>query len=142
MKHFKAYELVDHSTFDRMGETALDLFVPAALQALDDLREYFGAPITVNNWHAGGLLEWRGYRTLAKAAELGAPKSKHALGEAFDCDIAGMLAEDARKQIILDQDNELLKRIMRMEARVNWLHFDVAELPYGVQRIYMFHANK
>jgi hypothetical protein len=139
MKHFQAHELVDRATFELLGDKAFDLFVPRALQAADDLREYFDVPITINNWHSGGEFEWRGFRTLQKAAELGAPHSKHALGEAFDCDIYGTTAEEARRRILADKDHALLRLITRLETRVNWLHFDVAELPYGVSRIYLFH---
>ena len=142
MKYFKVFELVNRETYDKMGDRAIELFTPDALAALDGIREYFGAPVTVNNWHSGGPFEWRGWRTLKKAAELGAPKSAHARGEAFDCDIQGVTAEEARQRILDDKSNPLLLKITRIEANVNWLHFDVTELPYGVHRIYVFTQRK
>ena len=140
MKHFQAYELVDRETFERMGNSALSLFDPEALQALDDFREFFGVPVTINNWHSGGPFEWRGFRTPEKAAELGAPRSAHAKGRAFDCDIEGHGAEYARQIILANRNNPLLLRITRLESGVNWVHFDVMELPPGVERIHLFKA--
>jgi hypothetical protein len=140
MRHFTANELVDRGTYERMGESALSLFVPTALQALDDLREYLGVPITVNNWHLGGSFEWRGFRTPAKAIELGAPNSRHAKGDAFDLDAEGMTAEEVRQRIIADKDNPLLQKITRLEAGKSWVHFDLMPLADGVHRIYLFKA--
>jgi hypothetical protein len=138
MEYFAVHELVDRETYERMGDLALSLFRPCALEALDDLRKYFQCAITVNNWHSGGDFQWRGYRTLTEATRLGAPNSRHAFGEAFDCDIHGVPAEEARKRILENQDNPLLSKITRMEAGVTWLHFDVMELPPGFKRIHLF----
>ena len=137
MRHFQAYELVDRVTFDRMGEGALSLFHPEALRALDDLRDFFGAPVTVNNWQTGGPFEWRGFRTPEKAAELGAPHSRHAVGDAFDCDIDGWTAEMARQQILAYKGDPLLSRIQRLEGGVSWVHFDLMPV---ADRIHIFTA--
>ena len=137
MKHFLVEELVDKETYQKMGNDALMLFNPAALRALDNLREFFGCPVTVNNWHVGGPFEWRGYRTKEKAAALGSPNSEHAKGNAFDCDIAGYTAEEARQKILANKNNALLVEIMRMEGGVNWLHFDLKPVP---ERIRVFKA--
>ena len=140
MKYFKPEELVGKKTFETMGENSLSLFSPQALIALDNLREYFNCPITVNNWHKGGMFQWRGYRTPEKAKELGSPNSQHAKGNAFDCTINGYSAREVRAEIIAHQDHELLKLITRMEANTSWLHFDLMELPKNKQRIYLFRA--
>jgi len=140
VKYFKSEELVDKKTFETMGENSLSLFNPEALVALDNLREYFNCPITVNNWHRGGIFQWRGYRTPEKAKELGSPNSQHAKGNAFDCTINGYSAREVRAEIIAHQDHELLKLITRMEANTSWLHFDLMELPKNKQRIYLFRA--
>jgi len=150
MKYFKAYELVDRETFLRLGNDSFTLFDKDALQALDDLREFFGVGVAVNNWYwhtdipeeqweEKGIFQWRGWRTLVKARKLGAPRSAHARGKAFDCDIKGVTAEDARSRIIANKNHPLLCRITRMESGVSWVHFDVIEL-HGVERIYLFKA--
>ena len=150
MKYFKPEELVGKKTFETMGENSLSLFNPEVLIALDNLREYFNCPITVNNWHRGGIFQWRGYRTPEKAKELGSEHSQHAFifknniwipkCNAFDCTINGYSAREVRAEIIAHQDHELLKLITRMEANTSWLHFDLMELPKDKQRIYLFRA--
>ena len=64
--------------------------------------------------------------------------SAHCLGKAGDFDVTGMTAEQARRKI--KECAALLPCPIRMEAGVNWLHFDV--LPqYGVtQKVYEFKA--
>jgi len=136
MKFFQLYELVDKNTYQQFGDAAWQFFNPEALQALDDLREFFNCAITINNWWEGkGSFEWRGFRTPEKAAELGAPHSQHAMGNAFDCDIHGFDAEKAREIIIAHKDEPLLSRIMRLEDKVNWVHMDLLSVP---DRIHLF----
>jgi hypothetical protein len=145
MRHFKPWELVDKSTHETMGDACLTLFEPDALIALDDLRDFFGVPLTCNNWHSGGPFEWRGARTPDKCIELGAPHSAHMadplrgiLCTAFDCDVEGMTAGDARRLIVLAKDTHLVKLIQRIEGGVSWLHFDLMPPPKGETRIYTF----
>lgn len=140
MMHFRTYELVDKGTYEKHGDDCLSLFNPELLLALDDLREFFGVPVTVNNWHDGGPFQWRGYRTSEMAYKLGAPHSQHAMGNAIDCDISGYTAERARKIIIENKNDRLLKRIMRLEDGVNWVHFDL--LKAMRDRIHLFRAKK
>jgi len=135
LKHFQLFEIVDPETYRSKGEAAWDLFNPEALMALDNLREFFGVPITINNWHIGGPFSLRGYRTPERAAELGASHSQHALGNAFDCDIHGLTADQARNGIIENKDNPLLQKIMRLEDGVSWVHFDLMSVP---DRIHVF----
>mgnify|MGYP002335789283 CR=1 FL=1 len=120
-KYFRLEELVPPDVFE-LGEQAWQFFNPTALKALDNLRIYFDKPITVNNWHVGGQFKYRGFRP--QECGVGAPNGEHYKGNAFDCDIKGMTAEEARQEILANQEHELLKDIMRMEDGVNWLHFD------------------
>jgi hypothetical protein len=151
MNYFKVYELVDRATYQRLGDDAIKLFHPDILVALVDLHDFFGTKITVNNWYwhqdipeseweKRSVFQWRGYRTPEKAAALGAPQSAHAKAMAFDCDILGWTAINARIKIIANQDNPKLSRITRLEGAVSWVHFDIMPLQPGVRRIHVFHA--
>jgi hypothetical protein len=135
LKHFTLAEIVDRTTFETLGNKAWSLFNEEALNALDDLREYFNTLITINTWARGGTSEWRGYRS--PACPIGATHSQHRLGNAFDCTIKGYTAAEARSEIIAHQDNELLKRIMRLEDKVSWVHFDLMPVD---NRIHLFQA--
>jgi hypothetical protein len=137
MKYFQVYELVDRLTYEQRGDEAISVFNPEVLIQLDNLREYFGVPITINNWHSGGSFEWRGWRTPEKAKELGAPHSQHRIGNAIDGDVRGMSADDVRAAIIANKDHPLLCRIQRLETGITWVHFDLMWVP---DRIHLFHA--
>jgi len=149
MRNFYLHELVDRHTFETKGEEAWHLFNPLLLQALDNLRDFFDAPITVNNWKSmKGGYEWRGYRTPEKAQELGSSRSSHAfmksedgkwipMCNAIDCDVKGYTAEQARSIIKMHKDDPLLCHIMRVEGGKSWLHFDLLHVP---NRIHEFRA--
>ena len=123
MRHFELYELVDKATYERIGDAAWALFNPNALIALDDLRDFLGVPLTVNNWMKGGDRQYSGYRP--PECPIGAKLSQHRLGNAFDALPKDMTAEDARQMILADQDNPLVSLITRLEADVSWVHFDL-----------------
>ena len=133
MKYFSIKELVDETTYKRYGESCWQFFKPEALEMLDGIREFFKSPCTVNNWSSGGEYQYRGYRPVF--CNIGAKQSMHRVGGAFDIDIKGLSAEEARQNILADKDNTLLRRIMRMEDGVSWLHADIKPTEH---RIYLF----
>jgi hypothetical protein len=137
MKYFKVFELVDQNTYQQMGDTAINLFTPEILVALDNVREFFGVPITVNTWFDKGEFQWRGYRTVEAAKRLGSVTGheQHQQGNAFDFDVYGLTAEEARQKILDNKDNPLLVNIQRLEGGVSWIHMDCMK---GVQRIHVF----
>lgn len=136
MKYFKAYELVDRKTYEALGEDSLRIFPASSLEMLDNLREFFGVPVLLNDWYTGGRFQWRGFRTIN--CKEGASKSQHRFAKAFDCDVRNHTAEEARQKILANQENPLLAQINRIEANVNWLHIDSGDVPTGKQRIYVF----
>jgi len=134
--HFQLEELVDRDTFGTMGEKAWDLLHPDAIAFIDGVREFFGLPVTVNNWKWGGEWQYRGYRP--PHCQIGAPQSYHRRGMAFDFDVKGMTATNVRKEIIEKCNDQRLVKIMRMEMDVNWVHADIGKIPKGKSRIYLF----
>lgn len=143
MKYFKAYELVDPVTYARMGENALTLFTEGIKESLDNVREFLGRALLVNNWHRGGPYRWRGLRTPERCIELGAPHSEHRydhthLVDAIDFDVSGLSAESARAKILADQDNPLLLHINRLEGNIRWVHMDGKLLVEPEKRIHIF----
>jgi len=132
-KFFKIYELVDRFTHERFGEEAWQFFNPIALISLDGIREFFNAPVTVNNWFWGGSLQFRGLRPVY--CTIGATYSQHRFGNAFDCDVKGVSAEEVRKTIIDNKDHELLRHITCIEADVDWLHFDCRNIPERIKLV-------
>ena len=150
LRHFKAYELVDRETYEREGdEGSLALIHPDLRDQADNVRDFLGVRITVNNWKIGGPFQWRGLRTPEKAEELGAPQSAHIsdptkkiLCRAIDFDADGMTADQVRAKILADKDNPLLSKITRMEIGITWVHIDIIPLPPGIERIHLFGKKK
>ena len=95
---------------------------PYALMSLDGIRVYFGKPVLVNNWAAGGQSENRGFRPTAST--VGVPYSQHRYGNAFDIDVQGVDAESVRQEIIKNKDLYLFCKIMCMETGITYVHFD------------------
>lgn len=121
-EYFAIQELVDRATFERFGAGSLMFLNPTALQALDGLRDYFGKPIRVNDWHKGGRFQYRGLRP--RGCNVGGDYSQHRLGNAFDCDVIGLSAEEVRQEILSHLTDPRLELITCIERDVNWLHFD------------------
>ncbi len=124
-KHFKLYELVSKVDYESLGTRCWQLLDERMLITLDTLREIAGAPITVNNWYYGGSLNWRGLRTAAYYGSLqkyADSRSMHKYGKAFDADIKGLTAEQARQLVYAHKD--ALPFVSFVEDNVNWLHCD------------------
>lgn len=126
-KHFDIEELVDRATFEQFGQKAWMLLNPIALRQLDNLRDYFGVPVTVNSWKEGGPFQFRGFRP--RSYNLGGEFSQHRMGCAFDLDVKGMAASAVRQEILTHKDHLSLKDINCLEDKVNWVHFDVRNSP-------------
>ena len=124
--YFKPQELLPPEVFNVHGVRAVDLFMDVRiLIILDTIRTFFGAVVTVNNWHRGGEFKYRGYRPDTYYAGAAAqPASQHRFGRAVDMDIQGVTAAQAR-DVIMNHQPEF-PYIQRIEDGVNWLHVDVA----------------
>ena len=128
-KFFSIKELVCGHTFAAFGERSWQFFDRDALETLLVLRrDIFQSSMTINN----AKYTQRGFRcnicqlvkdkTLANKIYL----TSHANGAAFDCDVKGLTAEQARQKIKANQ--HLLPCNIRVEAGVNWLHFDIYDV--------------
>ena len=120
-KHFNTEELVSKQVYDVIGDDAIKLFDPKALETLEAVREILDVPLICNNWANGGSRDDCGYRD--KLCTIGAPKSAHKRGMAYDLISSKMSAQEMRDIIL--KNKELLPHNIRMEAEVNWLHIDV-----------------
>jgi len=120
LKHFKTFELVPKDLYNEDGEAAIHRFKPEILELLEWIRVQIGKPITVNNWHAGGSFQYRGFRP--KDCPIGAINSAHKKGMAVDFDVKGMTAQEVRDW--LHAHKLELHHKIRVETGVNWVHID------------------
>lgn len=139
MKYFKVKELVPKEVYDVIGEDAIKLLDPVALEALENVREILGVPLICNNWASGGSRNNCGYRT--PNASVGAVRSAHKEGIAFDLISPDMTAAEMREK--LEKNQHLLKHPIRVEKwegnkEITWLHIDTRDTKG--QKLYFFRA--
>lgn len=103
---------------------------------LDSVRELLG-PMVINDYHTGGVRQWRGLRL--PACPQWSPGSQHSyvqatgkLCTAFDATCLDHSAASARK-LLLAQAPALLGRL---EDGVSWLHADMGPRRGG--RVHVF----
>ncbi len=132
-EHFDVEELVDRATFEKWGEKAWMFLRAEALYSLDGIRRFFNRPTWVNNWAVGGKLEWRGLRP--SYCNLGELHSQHRFGNAFDCNVDGISAEEVRKAILENRDADGFKYITCLETEITWVHFDCRNIPDRIRLV-------
>lgn len=133
-KYFTIQEFLPPKEFERINKLKTDnekleafykLVNPKIVELATFYREFFKAPIIINNWSSKGSYTLRGWRP--RETKIGAKFSEHKNGRAFDCDVKGLTAEEVRKIIL---ENEVLfysKGLRRIENLVNWVHSDIKE---------------
>ena len=114
-KHFNTEELVSKQVYDVIGDDAIKLFDPKALEMLEAVREIVDVPLICNDWKRGGSRDDCGYRDLK--CTIGASKSAHKEGKAFDLVSSKLSAQKMRDLIIKNQDK--LPCNIRMEKGVS-----------------------
>jgi Peptidase M15 len=123
-KYFSVRELVPLEIYTEMGDGAIILLDDRILRVLDEVREHFDVPVTVNNWHLGGPFKQRGLRT--EQVPGGAAHGAHFYGRAADFDVMNMTAEQVRHEILANQQENDFSLITGMETGIPWVHLDVA----------------
>lgn len=133
-ENFDIREFVSKATFDRNGSDSVKFIDPALIKLAEFLRSYFGAAVTINNWHTGGNFQNRGFRDFD--SKVGGQTSMHRQGKAFDCNIKGYTIQQLHKAIMSDQAaffNAGLRRIESLEDAPTWLHCDIKETGFKNQ---------
>lgn len=125
-KFFKAYELVDRDTYLIFGEDSFKFLRPELLVLIDDVRLFFNAPVTINNWKDSGQFMWRGFRT--NACTDGAAMSAHRVGAAVDINVSGKTPQEVYTTILANPwAFKMLRRMEHIASTPGWNHLDVIE---------------
>ena len=125
-KYFQSYELLPENIYSSMGDNGLYLIDDRILWTIDQIREYYNSPITVNNWKQNGPFSQRGYRNDSLT---GALYSAHRFGRAVDFDISGITSQQFRNNVRSGILDKILVYITRIEDLVDWNHIDCMGLP-------------
>lgn len=121
--YFLIKELVPPEVYAAEGDRAMVHVDERIVESLDQIRDFFGVPVTVNNWHVGGSFKYRCYRP--EGCSIGAQRSMHKMDPcgAADCDVFGIDARKVRVTILANAQK--FPHIRRMENSVNWVHIDI-----------------
>jgi hypothetical protein len=123
LRHFDLRELVTPELWATRNSRVIELLDPRALRVLDDLRDKFG-PVTVNNWHTGGLYKESGLRD--PFTQTGAMWSQHKFGRAFDCKFKNGTPRQVFDHLISHApDWPEITVLEDVDKTPTWLHFDV-----------------
>ena len=139
-KHFIIQELVPPETYKAMGEQAWQLIDEPMITLLDALREHFGKPIIINNWHTGGPYRYRGFRP--KGCKEGLPTSQHYTKpiNAVDFDVLGLTDAEVKAEILKHEAKFMALGITRMESgkvASTWTHIDRKRTGWKTIKVFM-----
>lgn len=139
-KHFKVKELVSEIVYNKYGEGAWAFLDIRLIETLDQLREFFGKPMYVNNWYNGGGNSQRGLRCNMDPLVKNKNRpylSQHCLGTAVDFNVKGMTSKEVCKAILDNQDKfPHIKRMEHWDNTPSWTHIDLANI--DTKEIYVF----
>ncbi|MDK2909652.1 MAG: hypothetical protein PWR20_1219 [Bacteroidales bacterium] len=122
-KNFVIQEFVGPAIINARGEKAIQLLDYRIILIAQFIRDYFGRPMTINNWHIGGHFTERGFRE--PQTHTGAPFSQHKFGRAIDFTLDGLSPEEIRTEILKNQQLFLEKGLTCIEAKTpTWVHID------------------
>lgn len=123
-KNFMIQEFVPRDVYQRFGESSIWFIDQRIITLAQHFRDLFG-PLTVNNWHAGGLFDSRGFRPCTDPD--GAKFSQHRFGRAvdlvFDDEPAEFIREYIRKNFIHLNQEFGLTTIEKDTP--TWVHVDL-----------------
>lgn len=140
-KYFRIDELVCPHILARHGEDRAWMFLSTVyLETLLVIRrDILQEPMIINNHRVGGNFTQRGVRCCQCAivkSKTYAYMSAHVLAMASDSHCLKMTAQQMRDKIIEKQ--YLLPYPIRLEDKVNWLHFDCYDPTNGEKKVTLF----
>lgn len=125
-KNFILQEFVSKQTYQQFGERSVQFLDMRMVQLAQFYADYFGKRIIVNNWNTGGTFSERGFRDPVTCM-LGAPRSQHKFGRAFDCNVDGMSVAEVYTAIINNQKKFYdagLRCLEDIQFTTGWIHSD------------------
>lgn len=119
-KHFGLYEFVPPAQYRALGNRSIILLDYRILKTADMVREWFGVPVTINNWKWGKPRRFSGWRPPWYRC---ARYSQHFAGRAIDIQVKGLRASRIRREI-LDNYRHFLYITAIERGTPTWTHLD------------------
>lgn len=122
-KNFHLVEFICPAIYNGWGDRSFIFIDPDLIRIAQELRDYFGKPVTINNWADGGQYAESGLREFNTGT--GSKMSQHKFGRAIDCKIEGVHPEEARQHILANQDKWIGLGLTAIERDTpSWIHLD------------------
>lgn len=124
-KNFYLQEFVTPNLYKKWKNKSVIFVDERIIYLAQWIRDRFGKPMTINNWHSGGKYKYRGYRP--HNCRVGAKNSQHKSGRGLDFTIVGLsikeIHEDikANKELYYEQGVRVIESI---ELAPTWMHID------------------
>ena len=96
-KDFSLAEFVPPGIYQRYQDKSIWFIDPKIVVIAQFLRDRFGKPVTINNYHSGGDFQYSGFRD--HGCMIGATNSQHRQGRAIDFRVSDMSPEEVRQDI-------------------------------------------
>jgi len=141
-KHFKAYELVPKSIYEKYGDFSLSVMNNGLLAVIDRIKEDYSHnfPVYINDWYWGGTRNQSGLRETSFYK--GLSLSQHLYGNAVDMIFSHITETRSTKQQRIDSYNAIRQSIIGkiksgeepyinikgIEDDIAWLHIDVRNI--------------
>ena len=146
--YFIPQEFVSETVYQRYRDDSWQFISTDLLYVMLVIREKLAKPITINNWHRGGMMQQRGLRDnltpifKKKFVQDTLYLSGHVLGMAVDFDVAGMTASEVRVWLVKNADalpcKIRLENLLRGEP-ISWVHLDVKYVESN-PKVYLFNV--
>lgn len=124
---FRVTEFVPPEIYKMFGAQAW-MFIDERIVLINkQLKQDFNAPVIINNWAAGGVRRYSGYRPIT--CKTGGDNSQHRHGRASDTLITGYTSDEVRAHILKHKAKYMSLGLSRMEDAKfapTWAHIDCA----------------
>jgi len=125
-KNFILQEFIHKHTYDTFQDNSIWFIDNRIITIAQAIRDHFGKPMLINDWHLQGRLNNRGFRP--PGSDVGAKLSQHRFGRALDFNVLGLDVREVYHEI--KGDDYFFKElgITAMENIKNtpsWVHVDI-----------------
>src|SRR3989304_5335996 len=125
-KNFIIQEFVPQSVYTQFGDKSIWFVDINLINLAQAVRDFFGATVTINNWHSKGTLQNRGYRI--PLSEEGGKISKKMIGRAVDISFKDLTVTEAYDKILKNEKLFMSFGLTTLEDILytkTWLHLDI-----------------
>lgn len=124
-KNFYLQEFVTPYLYKKWKDRSVIFVDERMIYLAQWIRDRFGKPMTINNWHSGGKFKYRGWRP--PYCKVGSRYSQHKAGRGLDVSIVGISIKEIHEDIKDNQRlyyNYGLRVVESMEKAPTWMHLD------------------